>query len=376
MNILFLTENDIEKVVGGVERVTRLLADQFRKNGHQIICVSSGAGTLSRNIFAKLLADNNTDIIINQNFTDSHYKLLKYKPKGIKVFSVLHNRPFQHEGLGKKFKEISYPTTLRGKIMKFMGVNFPDFYIAQRRKATKRNISRFVDISDKLIVLCEDYKNRILKFIPQLDPTKIDVIPNPNTFEPCQANFEKENLILFVGRLENPQKNVTDFIQIWKLFHEGNPDWKAKIIGDGPHRTQFEEYSKKLGVSDLEFVGSSDTVQNYYSRAKLLCMTSLYEGWPMTLPEAISCGCLPVLYNSFEAAPIILGKRNKYCIIPPFDKELMVKVLTTFAKNDTLREETLSQIQTDIIPFSLKNISSIWIKKLGENLPDGRKIKA
>lgn len=353
MNILFLTENDIEKVVGGVERVTRILADDFRKEGHGVVCLSTSGKSVSSETFSKILKENRIDIIINQNLIDAHLKLLRPIPKGIKVFSVLHNRPFQHEGLGKIFKKISYPTTLKGRLMKLIGVYFPGFYIAQRRRASKKNLVRFLEVSDKLIVLCEDYKSRILRYMPDVNPSKIDFIHNPNTFEGCQLNSEKENLLLFVGRLENPQKNVTDFIDIWKEFHQGNPEWQAKIIGDGPHRKIFEAYARKKCVTDLEFLGSTNNIEEYYSRAKLLCMTSLYEGWPMVLPESIFLGCLPVLYNSFEAAPIIMGNAGSSCLVQPFEKESMVKTLSNFANYEPLRLSTLSKLQFNLRQFSL-----------------------
>lgn len=368
MNILFLSENNIETVVGGVERVTRILADEFREKGNNVVCISSkeirNGKSLSPNQFCKLLEVKEIDVVINQNLLESHYRLLKSVPDGIKVFSVLHNRPFQHEELGKRFKEISYPTTFKGRLMKLLGVKIPGFYISQRRNATRKNIEKFLDVSDKLFVLCEAYRTRILRFMPDVNKTKIISLPNPNTYELKRITGGKENLVLFVGRLENPQKNVTDFIDIWKSFNEENPDWEAKIIGDGPHRNHFEKYAKERGVVNLEFIGNSSSVSEYYSKAKLLCMTSLYEGWPMTLNEAISFNCLPVVYNTFEAATIILGKGNSDCLIQPFENKNFVKTLSYFANNDFLRLKTLSQIQNNIRQFSLSEISPLWFQIL------------
>ncbi|MCH5232312.1 MAG: glycosyltransferase [Muribaculaceae bacterium] len=366
MNILFLTENDAIPEHGGVERVTSLLSRYLKeKFGHAVMTLSLNSLNQSaspKDKFLKILKENRVDVIINQNLIRAHFRLLQGIPPSIKIVSVLHNRPFQHENLGVTFKRLSYPSSCKEFIMKLIGLWMPSFYIGQRLKASRKNLNKFLAVSDRLVVLCEKYKERIIKFMPEADTGKILAIPNPNTYNLNLSgnNDEKENIVLFVGRLAHPQKNVTGFIDIWKRFNDIHPDWKAIIVGDGPHDHQIKAYARKCSVRNLIFMGNKPEISDFYKQAKILCITSLYEGWPMVIPEAVSFGCLPVMYDSFEATLDLFPLGYRQTLVVPYNEDKMLETLLDFATDDKKRDELTSRIQKHITRYDITFIGNKW----------------
>ena len=384
MNILFITALPVRPNAGGIERVTHILANKFLNLNHKIFYLSPKTSEKFNDIselqlfidcedkdyvkvFHDILADKKIDLIINQGTFPETLCLLRNKPHHIKLITVLHNRPFAMHGLGSLYKKLTYPVTIKGRILKIIGTLAPDFYIKNFDKFYKKNLSEFINLSDKLFLLSDLFTPRILNFMPELDPKKIDAVNNPNTFDlPDGTLPEKENIVLFVARLEDPQKNVRGFIDVWNKFHKSHPEWKALIVGDGPHRKFFEDYAKKKKSKGLEFLGSRKDVDKLYGRSKILCMTSLYEGWGMVLVEALAYGCIPVVYDTFESLHEIISDGENGRIIPPFDADKMKDALIEIADNENLRMRMANKGKDSIKRFEADAISEIWQKKFSD----------
>jgi len=140
--------------------------------------------------------------------------------------------------------------------------------------------SKFLENEIKKLVSCDNFK----------------VIPNgidPKLFRP----MKKEKKILIVARLfEN--KGVQDFLDALKgLDLKG---WKVDIVGEGPYRAKLE---KKMRENNLEKVvtfhgwidNNSKEMKELYGHASIFVSASWFESFGLTLLEAISAGCYPLV---------------------------------------------------------------------------------
>jgi glycosyltransferase involved in cell wall biosynthesis len=59
---------------------------------------------------------------------------------------------------------------------------------------------------------------------------------------------------------------------------------------------------------NITFIPTTATPEKYYEDSKIFILTSDYEGFPLTLMEAISCGCYPIVNNIPEVSTFF----NKY----------------------------------------------------------------
>ena len=384
MNILFCNETPFFSNLGGVERVSCLLAQEFIKGGHVPVFFSlknennyihSTDGIkryyLSNDIadpnlfFIELLQKEKIDIIINQTPVYDMYKLLKNcNKKNIKIVTVIHNQPFSTFGKEKIYKKLVTPSTIRAKILKQIGRFFPSVYRKGRFNFDLNRLEYLLEISDKIFLLSDRYIKRITNLAPQLNINKFDAINNPNTFDSEIENTEKDNIVLFIGRFYDPQKNVTGFIDVWEKFHKNCPDWKAIVVGDGPDKEKICKYAKTRGVENIQFTGNRKDVTNFYSKAKFLCMTSLYEGWPMVLSEAMHHRCIPFVYNTFEAVDDIIQNGNSGIIIEDINASKMAEQMMLLAQDDKYREKIAINASSKIKDFSLEKIAKIWEEKL------------
>ncbi len=105
-----------------------------------------------------------------------------------------------------------------------------------------------------------------------------------------------KHVIGTVGRLY-PVKNHRYFLDIAKVILEAINDKSVKflIVGGGPLKNVLESYSKKLGIeNNIEFAGDRNDIADLLQRMDIFVMTSLYEGFPNAIMEAMGIG-LPVV---------------------------------------------------------------------------------
>lgn len=95
-----------------------------------------------------------------------------------------------------------------------------------------------------------------------------------------------------VGRLV-PIKNHRLFLESADKVIRDNPelDLRFKIIGDGELRAELEEFVKKLNLSSaVEFSGWQKDLPGVYADLDIVCLTSINEGTPVSLIEAMASG--------------------------------------------------------------------------------------
>lgn len=119
---------------------------------------------------------------------------------------------------------------------------------------------------------------------------------------------ENSFLIGIVGRLV-PIKNHVMFIDAAKIVINKNLPVRLKfiIVGDGELRQYLEDYAKKQGVADsLYFYGWEKDIQKVYADLDVLALTSLNEGTPVSIIEAMASAA-PVVTTGVGGVKDLLG---------------------------------------------------------------------
>ena len=382
MNILFIAYN-FTPYEGGIQRVTDILTKELIKRGHNVyyLCGCNEADGKSYNTAAKLyymdkpmkkkfdkksilyykelLCSLQINIIILQYpiFQKSLF-FLKYSIENVGKISVFHNQPF--------------PTLVNTKNSIIVRLRFKIRSILRNYKYA-RLFSNAIRLSDKFCLLSDKFENRILKHI-SVDNSKLVAINNPNIFNLCDENkFKKENILLFVGRISNIQKNVFGFVDVWEIISKNNPSWDAYVVGDGPDLCEVKKYVNDKKIERIHFEGYQKDVTFYYKKAKILCVTSFFEGWGLILPESMAYSCVPVVYGSFESVYDIVSDNVNGYIVSPFDKEEMANKIEYLIRNEkeylrmSLNAKELSE------KFDVVNIVDEW-ERLFDKITINKKI--
>ncbi|HEX8844391.1 MAG TPA: glycosyltransferase [Pyrinomonadaceae bacterium] len=104
---------------------------------------------------------------------------------------------------------------------------------------------------------------------------------------------DRDLLVGIVGRLTEI-KNHALFLEAAARFQKeagenGAPRVSFVVIGDGHLREELEERARELGLThDVRFTGTRDDPENFYPALDIVALTSLNEGTPLTLIEAMA----------------------------------------------------------------------------------------
>ncbi len=124
----------------------------------------------------------------------------------------------------------------------------------------------------------------------------------------AELNADDDHVLVgIVGRLTEI-KNHRLFLQAAALLKKDTP---AKIsfviIGDGNLRGDLEEQAKSLGLTeDVVFLGTRNDPEDFYPALDIVALTSLNEGTPLTLIEAMA-NARPVIATSVGGVGDLLG---------------------------------------------------------------------
>jgi len=136
-----------------------------------------------------------------------------------------------------------------------------------------------------------------------IDPDHVHVVPNGVDFEGIRKITEDvrkdTNRVVYVGRLIKP-KNVEQVLKLVSELRKLGFDIEADIVGDGSEREKLEAFSSTLHLSGkVKFWGlmRHEQVAKLVSSATMFVNPSFFEGFGLTLLEAMAAGTPVVAYD-------------------------------------------------------------------------------
>lgn len=219
------------------------------------------------------------------------------------------------------------------------------------RKKQERDVSRL----DALILLTQEDANS-WKGI-----TKTFVIPNPTPFFPENTSTCDSRKAICVGRF-NEQKGYEYLIDAWAIVSKRHPDWILNAYGSGEIKEQLQMRIIERGVSQTLFLNepTSDII-NKYLESSIYIMSSRFEGFPMVLLEAMSCGLPCVSFDCPNGAKdIIENNRNGY-IIDYLNVKELAEGVCRLIENESLRKMMGANAKEDVKRYLPDIVMQLWV---------------
>lgn len=196
---------------------------------------------------------------------------------------------------------------------------------------------------------------------------KITVIPNPNHITIEQRNNAcsqpKEKRIVSVGRLI-PLKNNKLLIDAFAMVHKKHPDYQLCFYGDGPLEAELRQYASNNGLEDnkdVVFCGQVKDVINRISPANIFVLSSIMEGMPNALMEAVALGIPSISTDVSGARDIITDGESGY-IVPVGDKDALAKRLIQLIESEETRKRFSEASVSVIDKFDKEKILKQWLE--------------
>lgn len=147
-----------------------------------------------------------------------------------------------------------------------------------------------------------------------------------------------EIVIGSVGRL-SPQKNPLDFVRVAVRLLEMYPDLRFIYVGDGPLRPDVERAIADAGVGErISLLGLRNDVPDLLQAMDLFILTSLWEGLPRVVLQALTTGVPVISYDIAGTEEAVIEGRNGH-LVPRGATDEMVRKLSLLIDNETLRSE-------------------------------------
>ena len=219
--------------------------------------------------------------------------------------------------------------------------------------------------SKKIIAVSNNTKNDLIKIFGIHDE-KIKVIYNgyeklsdkDSTDQRLLNKLKKHPYILNVGTLQ-PRKNIQTLIEAFAEFIKTNKNYRLVIAGKkGWLYHEIFKKAKSLTVEKyiffVDFI-SNNTLKALYQNAFCLVHPSYYEGFGITLLEAMNEGC-PVISSDKSSLPETGGNAALY--FDPNDKNQLIKQITNLINHEDLRNTLISNGKQRIKLFSWKKCAT------------------
>lgn len=200
----------------------------------------------------------------------------------------------------------------------------------------------------------------------------VEIIGNPVRVIAKKGLADRENIVLMVGRLIKSKNQET----LIRLFLEiGKPGWKLVLVGYDHLKQQNLDRLKALveklgGDGRVVFAGKQVDVDSFYVRSKIFAFTSLSEGFPNAIAEAMSAG-LPVVAFDCVAGPseMVVDGINGF-LVPVNQNALFKQRLRSLMDDDLLRARLGDNAKQMISKFSIENIGNRFLNFLNINQPN------
>jgi len=375
-------------VDGGIETVTRTLSNEFVARGHNVFVLytdysnpASNSSFVDNRIVSILIPgdrkghslldiakdyidnfviDEQIDVLINQCFPTWSSHIFRDIKGKVKIVECLHMTLF-------------YPSSYHR--LRWTGFDLkmrlcsPIVYNYFQKKWRCESLMREFPFVDRFVFLSKSYVSEFLRFTGYNNINgKVIWMNNPLSFQSNDYNENdigrKGNYILCVARLSEKEKRISYMLTVWKSIEADKrfDDWRLDIVGDGPSANDYKQLAAELGLKRVAFHGYQ-TPDFFYRKAKISLMTSVVEGWGMTIVESQYYGVVPLVMNTFSSVSDIIDNGVNGIIVPN-SKRKFLKALKFLMQYNQERQLMACAAMKSSRRFYVGNIVDRWEKMI------------
>lgn len=226
----------------------------------------------------------------------------------------------------------------------------PESHPARQRLYLRYSTLWSARMASQIIAISEATKRDLLHYTG-IAAEKISVIYHgvhqrfhPHSSEQTQATAAKYGLqgeyLLFISTIQ-PRKNLVRLIEAYAQARQRCPDLPILALGGktGWLTEQINQQAQQLGISDhvafLGYVADND-LPALLSGATIYLLPSLYEGFGMTVLEAMASG-VPVITSNVSSLPEIAG--DAALLVEPTQTDAIAAAIAELWQNPQQRHD-------------------------------------
>ena len=205
-------------------------------------------------------------------------------------------------------------------------------------RATDRLIAVSPEVRDELVALgvAPERKFSVIRLGIELEPRV--------AFEGDVTEVRRRHgipsdafVVGWFGRM-TAVKRTDDLLTTLAALRDRGVDALLLLVGDGADRARLEQRAHELGVARFcVFLGYQEDVAPWYAVCDAVALTSVSEGTPVTIIEALAAG-RAVVATSVGGVPDVVDDGETGYLVPPGDIEALAERLAELARDPERRD--------------------------------------
>ena len=219
---------------------------------------------------------------------------------------------------------------------------------------TEKDITKWLNVSSEKIAV-----------IPNGVDSEFQILPSEKTNDWRQQYATSEEICLLNVGSNHQRKNMMTVLKVVAKIASQKIPVRLWKIGDDFNAEQKQFICDRALDKYITFLGKPDrySLIQFYNAADVLLAPSLYEGFGLTILEAMACGT-PVITSNVSSLPEVAG--NGAILVKPTDVEAIVKAILRLQKDSKYHQDLvvrgLAQAKTFTWQKSVENIARIYEK--------------
>jgi GalNAc-alpha-(1->4)-GalNAc-alpha-(1->3)-diNAcBac-PP-undecaprenol alpha-1,4-N-acetyl-D-galactosaminyltransferase len=354
--------------VGGAERVMSILANYWAANGWQITILTFDDGAeppfydLDRRIDLQPLGIRSQD-----GFKFSVSSML-YNLRRIQVLkqAIVASQP---DLVISCVNTTNIMTLLACRGLKVKTI------VSEHVHPTFGQLNKATQLLQKLTYQQADLvtvqTHAALSFFP-IDRYKTFVIPNPVVLpdsEPIESQlYTDDRHLLAIGKLI-PQKGFDLAIKAFAQVAHKYPEWTLTILGEGEMRSELEKLCLELDLEDRVFMpGVVKNIDAHLRKADIFILPSRFEGFPVTLCEAMACGVPVIASNCLSGPREIVHDGIDGMLVKPDNVSALAIGMSQLMSDPGKRQYFSHHAPKVLDRFGVEPVAAIWHRAIEQVL--------
>lgn len=185
-------------------------------------------------------------------------------------------------------------------------------------------------------------------------------IPNTARKMPGPRADPDAKIVLSAGRFAY-QKGFDLLIPAFASVRDEFPEWRLRVYGRGPLRPELEGLVAQHGIEAFaDLPGMSKDLASEMERASIFALSSRFEGFPLTLLEAMSKGMAPVAADCPTGPAEVIDDRRNGILVPAGDADQLAAGLRAMMGDVELRRRCSEAAAQTAAQYTMEAVGPRW----------------
>lgn len=246
----------------------------------------------------------------------------------------------------------------------------------------RRYIAVSPDLQDWLIHSAGIRPDKVVYIPNGIDLTKFKVAHRRPRLRKLLADFASPDTVLVgnVARLDKVKDHI-GLISAFKILcdrtDQSQFDCRLIIAGEGPQREELVRHIAQLGMTErIHLLGNRDDVHELLAACDVFALSSMAEGMPLTLLEAMAAS-LPVVSTNVGGIAFVVEDGKTGVLVAPSDPEVFADALRIYVNDEKLRHQHGDAGYKRVVAkFGLDKMISAYVSLYDQMLGTGNSPRA